>query len=276
MARIEQCENCGRAIGKLERACLYKQRVVCEQCNQILRHPVSTRKTDQTKSISGLGIAALVLGIIACLTCWIPYVGAVSLPLAIIGFIFGVIGTIVSLMTRRSYTGLPAAGAFVSLAAAVIFLVVTGATSTAITESARSITGTRPELQTITPEPVPVRVTEREAKLLEEKGAYISKVEIINLTVGKTVLGDWGVFGEIRNTGDRTLAEVEITVYYFDENRYPIYEDTFYPVHTSGWRSDSKPLKPNYAEKFGYEADSVPSAWSKEITAQVTNIEFAD
>lgn len=45
---------------------------------------------------------------------------------------------------------------------------------------------------------------------------------------------------------------------------------------SSGWLSDGKPLKPNYSEKFGYEADKVPSAWAKRVKAYVTNIEFAE
>lgn len=47
-----------------------------------------------------------------------------------------------------------------------------------------------------------------------------------------------------------------------------------YPVLTSSWSSDNKPLKPNYSEKFGYGTDDVSSEWSKKIKAYVTDIEF--
>jgi hypothetical protein len=46
--------------------------------------------------------------------------------------------------------------------------------------------------------------------------AYLSKIAIQNVTVEKTTLGDNGVFGEVKNTGDRTLKEVEITIYCLD------------------------------------------------------------
>ena len=98
----------------------------------------------------------------------------------------------------------------------------------------------------------------------------------MNLDVGKTVLGGWGIFGEIKNTGDRTLSEVEIKVYYLDNQGQTIYEDTYHPVLVSSWSSDSKSLKPNYSEKFGYNADKVPSEWSKKIKVYVTNIEFEE
>lgn len=43
--------------------------------------------------------------------------------------------------------------------------------------------------------------------------AYVSNVVVRNLSVSKTTLGDDGVFGEVKNVGDRTLKEVEITIY---------------------------------------------------------------
>ena len=36
-----------------------------------------------SRSTSGFGVAALVLGIIAALTCWIPFIGLLGVPLAI-------------------------------------------------------------------------------------------------------------------------------------------------------------------------------------------------
>ena len=71
----EKCENCGRTIGKLEQTYVYEGDVVCQQCNGILQRPIKESSQQPvyvtpTKSTSGFGIAALVLGIIACLTCW--------------------------------------------------------------------------------------------------------------------------------------------------------------------------------------------------------------
>jgi hypothetical protein len=38
-----------------------------------------------------------------------------------------------------------------------------------------------------------------------EKAAYLSKVLVRNVSVGKSVLGEPGVFGEVKNAGVRTL-----------------------------------------------------------------------
>ena len=44
---IEACQNCGRNIGKLEQAYIYKDHIVCEQCNQLLHNPTGQKKTAQ-------------------------------------------------------------------------------------------------------------------------------------------------------------------------------------------------------------------------------------
>jgi hypothetical protein len=44
----EVCKNCGRAIGKLEQAFVYKNQVICKQCNEKLRD-----EPGQTQSHSG-------------------------------------------------------------------------------------------------------------------------------------------------------------------------------------------------------------------------------
>jgi hypothetical protein len=109
----------------------------------------------------------------------------------------------------------------------------------------------------------------------EGKQAYINKVEIRNLRVSKSITGDYGVFGEIKNLGDRTLRKVEITVYFLDKNDKPIFEETYHPVLVTKFSfGDNEPLKPNYSIKFGYGPDDVPSDWAKKVRAKITDIEF--
>lgn len=134
--KTEHCENCGKVLGKLEQAYVYEGRVVCKQCNDALRHPVYVT---QTKSVSGLGIAALVLGLVACLGCWIPMCGIFSLPFAMLGALFGVIGIIIAKLKKKSYVGLPIAGTIVSVTAAFIVIAVTGSIASSIEESSRTI-----------------------------------------------------------------------------------------------------------------------------------------
>jgi len=134
--KTEHCEHCGRMLRKDEQAYVYEGQVVCHQCNEALRHPTYVT---QTKSVSGLGIAALVLGLIACLGCWIPMCGIFSLPFAILGGLFGVIGIIIAKLKKKSYVGLPIAGTIVCVTAAFIVIAVTGATVSSIEESSRTI-----------------------------------------------------------------------------------------------------------------------------------------
>lgn len=132
----EHCKNCGKVIGGLEQAYVYEDQVVCHQCNESLRHPIYV---EQTKRISGLGITALVFGLIACLGCWIPMCGIFSLPFAILGTLFGVIGIIIARLSKKSYVGLPIAGTIVSITAAFIVIAITSATVSSIDESSRII-----------------------------------------------------------------------------------------------------------------------------------------
>jgi hypothetical protein len=85
---------------------------------------------------SGFGVASLVLGIIACLTCWIPFIGLLSMPLAALGLFFGFIGLCVSMIGRRSGVGMPVAGAVVCATALYIAIGTTGAVVSAIGSAA--------------------------------------------------------------------------------------------------------------------------------------------
>ena len=91
-----------------------------------------------------------------------------------------------------------------------------------------------------------------------------------------TYLGSVGVFGEIKNNGDRTLKEVEITTYCLDKNDKIIFEKTYHPVLVleNSFMMDNTPLKPNYSRRFGCKLDDAPSDWSKKVKVIVTDIEF--
>ena len=85
------------------------------------------------------------------------------------------------------------------------------------------------------------------------KKSYFAKVVVQGVEIGKSVLDETGVFGEIKNTGDKTLTQVEITIYCMDENDSPIFEKKYHPVLVSeySFTRDNEPLKPNYSRKFG-------------------------
>lgn len=121
-----------------------------------------------------------------------------------------------------------------------------------------------------------IKELDKEIKSFKEKQVYIDKVEIRNVHIGKSILDEVGVFGELKNLGDRTLKEVEITIYCLDKNGKAIFEKTYRPVLVSEYSlfGDNKPLKPNYSKKFGVKLDDAPSDWARKVKVKVTDIEF--
>ena len=65
----EVCENCGRVIGKLEQAFLYKDHIVCKQCNQYLcdepqkisSAPAKDKPSNVVRVIGVLSIAVIIV-----------------------------------------------------------------------------------------------------------------------------------------------------------------------------------------------------------------------
>jgi hypothetical protein len=96
------------------------------------------------RDVSGFGIASIVLGIVACTACWIPFVGCLSLPLSFFGLIFGVIGVIVSVTGKKSHVGLPAAGATVCIIAILMVVLVTGGLTAVIDKAMKNSPSTGP------------------------------------------------------------------------------------------------------------------------------------
>lgn len=127
--------------------------------------------------------------------------------------------------------------------------------------------------------------TKREIEEFAEKEEYIGKVVLYDLEAGyyETYLDKRvpGVKFKLKNTGDRALNEVEVTVYFKAADGSIISEANYYPVLVSkSSLRGNKPLKPNYIwqmerGKF-YKADSVPSEWKEGFaSAKITDIEFA-
>ena len=77
------------------------------------------------RSANGLGVASLVIGIVALLISWVPLIGLMVLPLAVIGLILGGVGIVMATTNRRSGVGFPIAGAAVCLLAAIVPVLLT-------------------------------------------------------------------------------------------------------------------------------------------------------
>ena len=132
-----------------------------------------------------------------------------------------------------------------------------------------------------------IEETKKEIESFKEKQYYIKNVILYGLKAKYyTTIFDERVPGvefKIKNKGNRTLKEVEVTVYFKDVKGNIIAEETYHPVLVSKYSfgRDNKPLRPNYIwqmerGKF-YKADSVPDEWKEgAVSAKITNIEFME
>lgn len=89
-----------------------------------------------------------------------------------------------------------------------------------------------------------------------------------------------GVVFKIKNKGQKTISEIEVTVYFNDGKGNNIAEESYHPVYDS-ITSDYKELKPNYtfqleSDRF-YSTKTVPEEWkSGNATIEITNIKFKE
>jgi hypothetical protein len=105
----------------------------------------------------------------------------------------------------------------------------------------------------------------------DEETAYLDRIQVKNVSVGKSVLGDEGVFGEVKNLGDRTVEMVEITIYCLGKDGKIVFEKTYRAVT----KYDTKgQLKPGYSRQFGVKLDDAPSDWAKKVTVKVSEVAF--
>lgn len=120
------------------------------------------------------------------------------------------------------------------------------------------------------------------AKLNNEKKAYMANLELKNLTVGKGkkfLFGspNPGLFATLTNKGNKTLNEVEITVYFYNGKGAIVSEKKLYPVSVSKYRPgrDNDPLKSQKSKKVGYLVkEFAPPSWAGKVQMRVTDIIF--
>lgn len=71
---------------------------------------------------NSLGVASMVLGILAFVICWIPILNLLGLPLSGLGLLLGIIGIIISATRRGAGVGFSIAGTAISMVALVVVL----------------------------------------------------------------------------------------------------------------------------------------------------------
>jgi membrane-bound ClpP family serine protease len=85
----------------------------------------SPAQPNETRA-NGLGIASLILGIIACLGSFVPFCGLIpTLFFGIIGIILGLVGLLAAKSDKRTGVGFPIAGVLTCATAIVVGLVIT-------------------------------------------------------------------------------------------------------------------------------------------------------
>ena len=216
-----------------------------------------------------LGIIATVIGAIALLVGWIPFLGLLSIPFAVIGGLLAVGGVIASAFTGFRGILMPVLGCAVCVGAVGLSVASTGATSAVITEAA---------------EQVQVEVAARQQQREADAASYAGKIDVYEVEAKymNAVLDGRvpGILFKLRNNGDRTLTRVQVTVYFKDATGAVIAEEDFNPVLVTSFSTrNNKPLKPGYvwqmdANRF-MSAKSVPSEWAEgSVDLEITDIAF--
>jgi len=231
-----------------------------------------------------LGIVSVVIGVLALLSGWVPYLGLLAIPGAVIGGILAVLGLIIAALKKFRGAILPILGGAICTAAIILPVVSTHGTATAI----------RKTMDRASSENATHRDALEEQRLREQaiadsiKADYIAnQLELYGVKAAymESMLEGQvpGVLFKLRNRGSRSLNRVEVTVYFKDRTGATIAEESYLPVRVSEYSlsSDDKPLKPGYVWQMErgrfYSAKSVPTEWAEgSIDATITSIEFAE
>jgi hypothetical protein len=171
---------------------------------------------------------------------------------------------------------LPLLGGGICVAAFILPILSTGSTSVAITKAVAD-----------TSKQIAAAQHSQEDAEAKEKAAYIQAHIVLYDVQAKymdSVLDGKvpGVLLKLRNTGDRSLDKVKVTVTFKDARGAAIHDEDYFPVSVSDFSfGDNKALKPGYvwqmeSGKF-YSAKSVPSEWLEgSVDAKITDIQFSN
>lgn len=219
-----------------------------------------------------LGLIAVVMGVLALTFGWIPFLGLVAIPIAVIGFAIGALGLVCCLFKGGlNATVMPLLGCVICAGAIVIPLLSTGGASVALTPSPAS----SPTGAPLTDEPLDA--------VDHAENAYMKySVLLYELSVKRSRPARdarWvEVSFKLKNDGDRSLDRVVVTVYFHDVAGRAIAEEKFYPLLVGGSLfGDPRPLKPGYIwDEKDFDAQ-VPSEWKEgAVEAKITDISFSE
>ena len=138
------CPHCKQSLEAPED--MLGQVIDCPSCSKQIQVPKPQARTapqvalqnvgvEIKRGSSPLGIAALVMGILACLTCWIPVIGLLTIPLSLIGLLLALIGLIMAAVSKKTGFVFPISGGLVCVIAIAIAVLTTGGFTKAVTDA---------------------------------------------------------------------------------------------------------------------------------------------
>jgi len=87
------------------------------------------------RGVNPLGVAALVIGICACLICWIPFLGLVAIPAGIIGLILAGVGLVMALVSKKTGVVFPLGGGVACFISIFISIAATGGCAKVVSDA---------------------------------------------------------------------------------------------------------------------------------------------
>lgn len=109
-----------------------------------------------------------------------------------------------------------------------------------------------------------------EQQISQEEISYKKFVIIGNFSIDS----EGKLITTIKNIGNKSLKEVELTIIYKDKNGYSISEEKIKPVNEYNFILNIGPLKPNFVKDIEYTLTQAPREWSGNINLEVSKVYF--
>lgn len=201
-----------------------------------------TVPTHAQKPTSGMAIAALVLGIIAIISSWVPIVNNFSFLLGLIGLVFAIIAMVGVFRGKKGGKGIAIASLVINILSLVIVLATQSAYSQAIDDA------------TVTTDKVTVE------RSTDDNGQAVDSGESRYTISDESLSGDeysTTVNGTLKNNTDSTISYLEV--------KYALYDKDGNQLGTALDVTNS--LEPGGSWKF--------KAWSDVVKADVASYKVA-
>lgn len=112
---------------------------------------------------------------------------------------------------------------------------------------------------------------EKEAQMiLEYIKSYIKIIESIKICEYQDTRKIF-LEGMVKNTGGKTLEDVELMITCYNKNEKPCYILSEHPVN-----ANEKPLRPKKIRKFKIDLSAAPADWAKNVEIKIVNCKFSD